>query len=351
MTAWSQFLTANGAVFDGETVVTFGDCAGELASAQERGIVCELGALSVLQVAGADAVPFLQGQLTNDVALLAPGASHLAAWCSPKGRMLANLVVARGEDGSFLLLLPSSLSATIQKRLAMFVLRSRVTIEDVSAGTVRLGAGGPAAAGAIQAALGAVPPVRRLATMPTATVLGLPGARYVAFAAPQAAPALWDRLRAGLRPAGLPAWQWLTIRAGVPVITPPTADQFVPQAANLDALDGVNFRKGCYTGQEIVARTQYLGRLKERLVMAHVDGPAPPAGTRLYSPVFDTQACGSVVNAAPAPGGGSDLLAVLQIAARDRGEVHAQTPDGPRLMLLPLPYLLPDAVPPRGRIA
>jgi folate-binding protein YgfZ len=351
MTTWSEFLTAQGAMFDGGTVISFGDVSGELAAAQARGIVCDLGALSVLRVAGDDAAPFLQGQLTNDVALLAPGASQFAAWCSPKGRMLVSLVVARGEDGDFLLLLPSTMAAGIRKRLAMFVLRSRVTIEDVSVDTVRLGVGGPAAPGAMQAACGAVPPVRRLATTPTATVLALPGERYVAFAQPHAAPALWDRLRAGLRPAGFPAWQWLTIRAGVPVITPATADQFVPQAANLDALDGVNFRKGCYTGQEIVARTQYLGRLKERLVMAHVDGPPPPAGTRLYSPVFDAQACGSVVDAAPAPGGGSDLLAVLKIAARDRGEVHAQTPDGPRLTLLPLPYPLPDAAPPRGRIA
>jgi folate-binding protein YgfZ len=153
------------------------------------------------------------------------------------------------------------------------------------------------------------------------------------------------------RPAGFPVWQWLSIRAGIPVITPAVADQFVPQALNLDAIDGVSFQKGCYTGQEIVARTQYLGRLKERLVLAHIEGLPPAAGTRLYSPVFDAQACGSIVNAARAPGGGSDLLAVVQNAARDSGEVYADAPDGRRLALLQLPYRLPDTAPPRGRIA
>jgi hypothetical protein len=182
-------------------------------------------------------------------------------------------------------------------------------------------------------------------------VLALPGGRYVTFAPPQIAPALWERLTASARPAGAGAWQWLTIRAGVPVITPSTADQFVPQAANLDALGGINFQKGCYTGQEIVARTQYLGRLKERLVLAHVDGAAPGPGARLYSPAFDAQACGIVVNAAAAPAGGSDLLAVLQLAAADSGDVRVDARDGRRLVLLPLPYTLPVAAPRRDRIA
>jgi folate-binding protein YgfZ len=134
------------------------------------------------------------------------------------------------------------------------------------------------------------------------------------------------------------------------MITTATSDQFVPQTANFDALGGVNFQKGCYTGQEIVARTQYLGRLKERLTLAHVDGASPAPADRLYSAVFGDQACGSVVNVCPAPGGGHDLLAVLQNAARDSGDVRLAAPDGRKLALLPLPYQLPDAAPPRARI-
>jgi folate-binding protein YgfZ len=351
MTLWTDFLSARGALFDGETVVSFGDAGAELAAAGDHAVVCDLAALGVLRVAGTDAAAFLQGQLTNDVMALAPDASQYAAWCSPKGRMLANFVVRRVDDDSFELLVHAALAATIRKRMGMFVLRSKVTIDDASAATVRLGIGGRDAASVVREMFGALPVLHRLALTPAASVLALPRGRFVAFVPPQSAPALWERLSSRARPSGFPVWQWLTIRAGVPVISPATADQFVPQAANMDALDAVSFRKGCYTGQEIVARTQYLGRMKERLILAHVDGLPPPPGARLYSPVFDAQACGSIVNAAPAPGGGSDLLAVLQLAAKDSGEVHADAPDGRRLALLQLPYSLPDAAPPRGRTA
>ena len=351
MSIWTDYLAAQGAVFDGETVMSFGDVGAELAAARDRPVVCDLAALGALRVAGPDAVTFLQGQLTSDVAALAPGATQFAAWCSPKGRMLANFVVRRIDGESFELLLHAALAATIRKRLGMFVLRSKVTIDDASAATVRLGIGRRDAAGVVREAFGVLPGIHRFVVTADAAVLALPGERFVAFTSPLSAPALWERLSARARPAGFPVWQWLTIRAGIPVITLPTADQFVPQAANLDAVDGVSFRKGCYTGQEIVARTQYLGRLKERLVLAHVDGVPPAPGTRLYSPVFDAQACGTIVNAAAAPGGGSDLLAVLQLAAEESGDVHVDAPDGRNLELLALPYALPDAVPPRGRIA
>ncbi len=351
MTPWTNSLVAHGALLEGETVASFGDAAAELAAAQDHAVVCDLGALGVLRVAGTDAAAFLQGQLTNDVDLLTPGASQYAAWCSPKGRMLANFVVCRIDEHSFELMLDTTLVATVRKRLGMFVLRAKVTIDDTSATTVRLGVGGPDAANVVRDAVGASPVVHHLMAASSASVLALPRTRFVVFAQPQKAPALWQQLSSRARAAGFPVWQWLTISAGVPVITPATADQFVPQAVNFDAIGGISFKKGCYTGQEIVARTQYLGRLKERLVLAHVDGLPPVPGARLYSPVFDEQACGSVVNAAPAPGGGSDLLAVLQIAATQSGVVRVEAPDGRKLELLQLPYPLPDAAPPRGRIA
>jgi folate-binding protein YgfZ len=127
----------------------------------------------------------------------------------------------------------------------------------------------------------------------------------------------------------------------MPEIVAATSDQFVPQALNLDALGAINFRKGCYTGQEIVARTQYLGRIKERLQLAHLDGAPPVPGDRLFSPAFEAQPCGTVIDAAPAPGTGADVLAVLQLAAAETGVVHMQAPQGPRIALEPLPYALP----------
>ncbi len=145
MTHWSEFLAAQGAVLDGETLVSFGDAAAELQAAQDHAVVCDLAELGMLRVAGPDAATFLQGQLTNDVAMLAPAASQYAAWCSAKGRVLANFVVSRSDDTTFELMLPVTLIATVRKRLGMFVLRSKVSIEDVSSTRVRLGIGGPVA--------------------------------------------------------------------------------------------------------------------------------------------------------------------------------------------------------------
>jgi len=135
-------------------------------------------------------------------------------------------------------------------------------------------------------------------------------------------------------------WRWLGIRAGVPVVGAATQDLFVPQTANFDLLGGVSFQKGCYPGQEIVARAQYLGRLKERMHLFHIDGPPPPPATKIYGDVFGEQACGTLVDAAPAPGGGSDGLAVVQLSALD-GLLRVGSPDGPVLAALPLPYAIP----------
>ena len=141
-------------------------------------------------------------------------------------------------------------------------------------------------------------------------------------------------------------WDWSGIAAGVPTIAAATQDLFIPQAANWDLVGGVNFRKGCYPGQEIVARMQYLGKLKERLFRLHHAGDPPQPGTTLYSAVFGDQACGTVVNAAPAPTGGSDLLAVAQAQAVAQSPLHLGAPDGPALTLLDLPYAIPAQVAP-----
>jgi hypothetical protein len=150
---------------------------------------------------------------------------------------------------------------------------------------------------------------------------------------------LWSEL--ALTPVGASAWAWLDIMAGVPTVLPATVEAFVPQMTNLELIGGVNFKKGCYPGQEIVARTHYLGRLKQRMYRAHVDSPqAPKAGDPIYAPNFGEQAAGTVVDAQPAPGGGFDLLAVVQIASADAGVLSLQAPNGPPLALHTLPYSL-----------
>ena len=349
MTAWTDFLFTHGASFDGAAVVTFGDPAGELAAARDAAVVCDLGPLAALRVAGPDATSFLQGQVTSDVQALAPGSLQLSAWCSPKGRVLANFIVRRVDAEQFELLLPRLLLESVRKRLSMFVLRSKVAIDDASGQTVRIGIGGPGASQRIAAAVGPLPPLYRSAAIDGGTIAALPGSRFIAFVAPAGAPALWDRLT-GACAAGFPCWRWLTIRAGVPMILPATQDQFIPQMINLDALGGISFEKGCYTGQEIVARTRYLGRLKERLALGHGD-IVPVPGARLYAPAFGDQPCGTVINANAAPGGGGEFLFVAQVTAIAGGLLRLDAVDGPDVSLLPLPYALPEAAAPRGRIA
>ena len=346
ITHWSAFLSGRGASFEGAAVADFGDPAAERTAARDTAVICDLEPLRWVAVTGPDATAFLQGQLTSDVTLLTDGASQLSAWCSPKGRVLANFLIRRLSGEHFELLLPASLVESTAKRMRMFVLRSKVGITDDGEATIRLGVGGPAAAACIAASIGLTPAVHHSMAIDGGTLIALSGNRFLVLATPEQAPTLWDTLQRA-RPAGFECWQWLTVRAAVPVITPPTQDRFVPQMLNLDALEALSFSKGCYTGQEIVARTQYLGRLKERLVLAHADALAPPAGARLFAAAFGDQPCGTVVNAAAAPGGGSDFVAVVQTAAITGDSLRLGAPDGPPVALLPLPYPLPGPPPDR----
>jgi len=346
MTDWRVFLDERGASFADGAVSDFGDGPGELASARDTAVLCDLAPLAAIGVSGPEAAAFLQGQLTSDVTMLADGASQLSAWCSPKGRVLANFLLRRESGERFELLLPASLTEPMIKRLRMYVLRAKVEIADVRGDAVRLGLGGPAAAACIAATIGVTPAMHHSAAIDGGTLIVLAGNRFLLLAAPAHASMLWNTLSTKARPAGFACWEWLTVRAAVPVVTPPTQEAFIPQMLNLDALEALAFAKGCYAGQEIVARTQYLGRLKERLALAHIDGARPEAGSRLFAIGFGEQPCGTVVNAATAPGGGADFLAVVQTAALADGALRWGDPDGPPVTLLPLPYALPAS---RGR--
>ena len=315
-------------------------------AARDAAVACDLAPLRVIAVGGADAAAFLQGQLSADVNELAAGTCRYASFNSPKGRMLANFVLWREPttESGFRLLLPEDIAAPVAKRLSMYTLRSKVTLADISADTLRLGIGGPAGAAALRAALGVAPAPFESLTAGETTLLGLPGPRFVVLMPLATADATQAQIRGHAAPAAFDVWQWLTIRAGVPVVTAATQDAFVAQTANWDILGGIDFKKGCYTGQEIIARMQYLGRLKERTFLFHADLPSVSPGERIFSVAFAEQPCGTVVNAAPAPGGGCDLLAVLHIAAAERGDARLGAQDGPPLSAVPLPYPVPAAM-------
>ncbi len=321
-------------------------------SAQAGPFVCDAAEWGVLDVAGADAATFLQGQLTNDVARLAPLDGQWTSYNSPKGRMLANGFLWRGPmDDSYHFALSADVAEPVRKRLSMFVLRSKVSLRDATAALVRIGVTGEGAAKATLAAVGAMPAAGRVADHDGTTVIHLPDGRFLILAPLARATALRARLLDHASTGDAQAWRRAGIRSGVALVTLATQDAFVPQTANWEVIGGVRFDKGCYTGQEIVARTQHLGRLKERLGRFRVDAEAPAAGARLFSPAFGDQACGTIVNAAILPGGGCEILAVAQTAALEVDDLHLDALAGPRLTSLPLPYAIPQPAPPRGRIA
>jgi folate-binding protein YgfZ len=295
-------------------------------------VVCELPQLAFLRISGADAQRFLHAQLTCDVNALGPGRSTFGAYCTPRGRVLASFLLWR-ESEDYLVQLPAELCAPIAARLSRYVLRSRVALRDETSERVAIGVAGKDAAARLHEAIGLAPQrLQEVAVGPEASVIRIAAERFEIVAARAAAPALLEALAPGAERADAEYWAWLDIRAGVPAIAPATQEEFVPQAIHLDRLGAVSYTKGCYPGQEIIARTHHLGRLKQRMYLAHLAGPERPApGDRLYSPEFGTQASGTVVSAARAPGGGHDLLAVLQIESAEGGNVRWREPDGPPL--------------------
>ncbi len=335
---WNDYLSGQGARLVNGSVADFGDPAGELAAAANQTVLADLSHYGLIGLNGEEAQTFLNAQVTNDLRGLSENTAVFAGYLSAKGRMLANfLVMKRGED--LLVMLPEALRESIQKRLAMFVLRAKVKLRDAGEEWVRLGLNGPEAGRLVSGVLGTDAPAGNMAVVhgDQAFALRLGDSRFDLFVSPTAATGVWQRLSAMARPVGTPAWDWIMVTAGVPVVLPQTQDHFVPQMANMEILGGVSFTKGCYPGQEIVARSQYLGKVKRRLFLAHVDVEASP-GDELFSAEPADQAAGQIANVAPAPGGGWDVLAVVLSPAVESGEVRLKSRNGATLAFRPLPY-------------
>lgn len=338
---WQDFLVRQGARLDETGVAHFGNPHGELQAVQGT-IMADLSHLGLLEVAGDDAAAFLQGQLTNDIKQLNGQNSQYAGYCTAKGRLLA-LFLVYARDGRFRLQCNGAIGAAVLRRLKMYVLRSKVSITDASDSVMRIGIAGADAPGILRSTLGLAPEMPHdLACDGDTHVLRLPGPlpRFEILTATEAAVPLWERLRAHCTPVGAAVWDNLEIRAGIPDITAATQEAFVPQMVNLDALGGISFKKGCYTGQEIVARTHYLGKVKRRTQLAHVACAVRPLpGAPVYG-ADSTEPVGMVVRSAPAAGGGFDLLAEARLESVAAGDLHCQSKDGPALQLLAPPYAM-----------
>lgn len=303
--------------------------------------ISDLSPLGLIRIRGEDVDQFLQGQLTNDIAQVDANHSQLSGYCSPKGRMLASFRIVQRGDERYLILPRERLDAVL-KRLQMFVLMSRVELSDASAELALIEISGECASDLLPID----PPVgdNDVNTLDDYSVIRVPGdrPRFQVLAPPDRIQALWEEAAATATPTAFSSWLLLDIRAGIPSVWESTADLFIPQMANLQALKGVSFTKGCYTGQEVVARMQYLGKLKRRMYRLKIDSPTPPEpGQELFSEHSASgQGAGRVVSAAPAPGGGYEALAVIEIGVAEGGKVHLGGPDGPQVEFLDLPYQL-----------
>jgi hypothetical protein len=307
------------------------------------GFVAPLFDHGLLTATGEEASKFLHAQLTNDVEHLAPGDARWFGYCTAKGRLLGSFLGWRDHQG-IQLVTSRALAAGLRKRLGMFVLRSKVTLADRSDELVVLGLAGARLPAAL-AALGlALPEPMRAVAVDGATVVALPAVGIAGHDCPRCLLAIaqdelaatWTALAARLAPAPSAAWRWTEVLAGVPRIVAGTSEQFVPQMINFELVGGVSFKKGCYPGQEVVARSQYLGKLKRRMFAAHLDGAEPAPGSDVV-PAAGGEPVGQVVLAAPSPLGGVDLLFESQTAAVGAGTLLA---GGCALQLRELPYPL-----------
>ncbi|MES2538812.1 MAG: folate-binding protein [Pseudomonadota bacterium] len=342
---WLAFLQQHGArVTESDTPEVTGFDVGTVQTA--GGIVAPLTGLGLIALSGEDAASFLHNQLTNDVENLSLTEARLAGYCSPKGRLLASFLMWKSGD-NILLQLPRQLQPPIQKRLQMFVLRAKAKLADVTDSHVLLGLAGPAAASALAPWFAELPPAPYAKTESAAgTLIRLADAggepRYQWVTTTSTAQEAWPALSVNLQPVGAGAWRLMDIEAGIPQITLPTQEQFVPQMVNYELIGGVNFRKGCYPGQEIVARSQYLGKLKRRMLLASTAAPDASAGMEVFSSTDPEQPCGMIVNAESSGAGRMDCLVQIKTAALDQGTIHLGSATGPALDFKPLPYPLPD---------
>ncbi|MGB5736431.1 MAG: folate-binding protein YgfZ [Thiohalocapsa sp.] len=344
---WRAFLESRSARIGAPSDDTAGQAGSAVFADAPLDPACalvDLSYLGLIAVGGPEAVDFLQGQVSNDLRELSDSHSQLSSHCSAKGRMVANFRVVRIEDSLFLVL-PRMQMEPLLKRLRMFLLRAKATIDDASDALVCFGIVGDCADSALGELFGALPSGDNdIVRAGAATLIRVPGLvpRYLFIGPAEQAQALWLLAAERAVEANADLWALHDIRAGLPTVLPETSDAFVPQMANMQLIDGISFTKGCYTGQEVVARMQYLGKLKRRMYTAEVETDiAPRPGDLLSAPGSKSeQGTGRVVDARAIAPDRYALLVVVEISAAEGGEIRlaSQDGEGPLLSIKAPPY-------------
>ena len=322
----------------------------QLRLATRQPVLTALSELGVVAARGPDAASFLNSQLTVDVTTVDARRWQLGAYCSPKGRVVALFEMWRADDG-FCLLLPAEQVEPLRSRLARYVLRSKVRLDDVTSHWAVFAMTGPGIEEALRSAGLQCPKEAwtghpqddggRLVRLPASPRTG---ARLMLIA-PGPTIEAWRKNLASLAPVDAGVWWWSKIDAGLPDVFAVTQERFVPQMLNLDVLGAVHFRKGCYPGQEIVARSQYLGKLRRRMMRAHADRGSPGEDIFDENQGADLGPVGTVVMAAGSPEGGVDLLfeCPTEMAGTAQLRVGQAQSGSMRLGELPYPMINPTA--------
>ena len=340
---WKIFLENAGAEFDKQTLGSFGNTERERRAALGGDVMCDLSQYKTLAIVGEDAKKFLQGQVINDTSLLDENHSQLSGFCTPKGRLISSFRLFE-QQASLFAILPEALFEKTMNQLNLYVLRAKVQLGDASNALIQIGVSGKKAEEQLKDYLGAVPEnVNEVFNNDKLIAIKITEHRYHVLSDLENCTKLWNHLDVHCTPVGSQHWELLNIRDGLPEITENTSEAFIPQMVNLDALGAVSFTKGCYTGQEIIARTHYLGKQKRRMYRLQINSDTEPkTGDELATDLStDSQYVGTIVTVQPDTNNGYEALAVIQIKSAETEKLHLKNVES-KINILELPYTIEE---------
>ncbi len=341
---WKQLLIDTGAEFADDKLVSFGNPDQERKASSQASVMCDLSHIGMIRVEGEDAADFLQNQLTNDIKFVTDSKAQLSAWCNPKGRTIATFIIHKRGD-SYYLSLSADLIEYVLKRLRMYVMRSKVVLEDVTESIVHFGFAGSKIVEGWQSCCEGelVSDDYAVITTDNLSVIRIPGIepRYEVVGEFEDASQLWQKLNARVAPVSGDIWTYLNIASGLPVVTQASQEAWIPQMLNLQIIEGVNFQKGCFPGQEIVARLKYLGKNKRRVFRLEIATDEVPDVGELIIAEGEVAEAGKVLNAVLNPDGKVEVLAVLKIAMADK-PLFLASAEGASAQVLELPFAVEE---------
>jgi len=338
---WNSFLQARGAHIDAGHVLDFGTPEQEATAALENNIVTDLSFLTVIKITGTDATGFLQGQFSSDIKQLSDGDVQLSSWCNPKGQVIASFILTR-LNGEYFLLLPAQMKDRFIKRLRMYVLRANVIVEDDNASQRCIGIkyGGDLSTniGVLHTAATSGKAVQQegliLVPVPVSRK------RWIIIGAEDSLREIWTKLSHAFIPVGSHYWDLFDVLDGLPWISDATTEAFLPQLLNMDQLQAVSFNKGCFPGQEVIARLQHRGKIKQRLVIANLDSEINiNPGIKIYQDDGE-QSIGTIINSVKHPADGVYVLAILDIAHGTPDQLILKNDNARFIQITAPPYLI-----------